>query len=340
VVRPVSNPPNPWETIHAEWLGEPPPAELEVFEEEAKSILSENDSPDIGFRFSVNPYRGCFHSCGYCYARPTHQYLGWGAGTDFDRKIVAKVNAPVLLRAEMSKRSWKGDTIVFSGITDCYQPIEATYSLTRRCLEVCADFRNPIGIVTKGALIRRDVDLLARLAEEADCGVWISTPFADDATGRVVEPGASPPSQRFETMRILARAGVRVGVAVAPVIPGLNDSHIAEILQRARDAGARHAFIQPVRLPAEVLPVFEQRIAESFPQRTNKIWSAIQEMRGGKKNESRFGARMTGLGPRWAAIKTLFAVECKRLGLNEEDPERHHATTFRRPSAQGSLFDR
>ena len=339
VPRPVSNPPNPWETIHAEWLGEPPPAELEVFEEDAKSILSENDSPDIGFRFSVNPYRGCFHACTYCYARPTHQYLGWGAGTDFDRKIVAKVNAPVLLRKEMSRKSWKGETIVFSGVTDCYQPIEATYGLTRRCLEVCADFRNPVGIVTKGALIRRDVDLLARLAEEADCGVWISTPFADDPTGRAVEPGASLPSQRFETMRILARAGVRVGVAVAPVIPGLNDSHIAQILQRARDVGARQAFLQPVRLPAEVLPVFEQRIAEAFPDRANRIWSAIQQIRGGKKNESEFGARMTGLGPRWAAVKTLFHAECRRLGLNAEDPERHHRTTFRRPTAQGTLFE-
>ena len=273
-----------------------------------------------------------------CYARPTHQYLGWGAGTDFDRKIVAKVNAPVLLREEMSRKSWKGDTIVFSGITDCYQPIEATYALTRRCLEICAEFRNPVGIVTKGALIRRDVDLLARLAEEADVGVWISTPFLDDATGRAIEPGASPPSQRFETMRLLARAGIRVGVAVAPVIPGLNDSHIAGILERARDAGARHAFLQPVRLPAEVLPVFEERLAQAFPQRAKKVWSAIEQIRGGKRNDSRFGMRMTGQGPRWAAIRTLFGVECRRLGLNAEDPERHHRTTFRRPSAQGNLF--
>ena len=273
-----------------------------------------------------------------CYARPTHQYLGWGAGTDFDRKIVAKVNAPMLLRQEMSRKSWKGDTIVFSGITDCYQPIEATYALTRRCLEICAEFRNPVGIVTKGALIRRDVDLLARLAEEADVGVWISTPFLDDATGRAIEPGASLPSQRFETMRILARAGIRVGVAVAPVIPGLNDSHIAGILERARDAGARHAFLQPVRLPAEVLPVFEERLAQAFPQRAKKVWSAIEQIRGGRRNDSRFGMRMTGQGPRWAAIRTLFGVECRRLGLNAEDPERHHRTTFRRPSAQGNLF--
>jgi len=273
-----------------------------------------------------------------CYARPTHQYLGWGAGTDFDRKIVAKVNAPVLLREEMSRKSWKGDTIVFSGITDCYQPIEATYALTRRCLEICAEFRNPVGIVTKGALIRRDMDVLARLAEEADVGVWISTPFLDDATGRAIEPGASPPSQRFETMRLLARAGIRVGVAVAPVIPGLNDSHIAGILERARDAGARHAFLQPVRLPAEVLPVFEERLAQAFPQRAKKVWSAIEQIRGGKRNDSRFGMRMTGQGPRWAAIRTLFGVECRRLGLNAEDPERHHRTTFRRPSAQGNLF--
>ena len=179
--RPVSNPPNPWQSVHAEWLGEPPEAALEIYEEEARSIVAENESPDVGFRFSVNPYRGCFHACAYCYARPTHQYLGWGAGTDFDRKIVVKVNAPELLRRELTRKSWKGDTIVFSGVTDCYQPAEAVYGLTRRCLEVCREFRNPVGIVTKGALVRRDVDVLSALAREAEVVVYVSIPFADDA---------------------------------------------------------------------------------------------------------------------------------------------------------------
>jgi len=231
--RRISNPPNPWESVHAEWLGEPPEAELEVYEEEAKSIISENDSPDVGFRFSVNPYRGCFHACAYCYSRPTHQYLGWGAGTDFDRKIVVKVNAPELLRKEMMRRSWKGETLVFSGVTDCYQPLEAVYEITRRCLEVCVEFRNPVGIVTKGALVKRDVDLLSRLARESEAMVYVSVPFADDAAGRAMEPHAGLPSQRLETIAVLSEAGIRTGVAIAPIIPGLNDSDIAPVLARA-----------------------------------------------------------------------------------------------------------
>ena len=195
--RPVSNPPNPWETLHAEWLGEPPEAELQVFEEESRSIIAENESPDVGFRFSVNPYRGCFHSCAYCYARPTHQYLGWGAGTDFDRKIVAKVNAPSLLRRELSRRSWTGETIVFSGVTDCYQPLEAVYELTRRCLEVCLDFRNPVGVVTKGALVRRDA-AEPRDGREGRSALHGASDEAEVVGGVGVEGfhgGESPPAQ-------------------------------------------------------------------------------------------------------------------------------------------------
>ena len=337
----VSNPPNPWQSVHAEWLGEPPTAELEVFEEHAKSIISENDSPDVGFRFSVNPYRGCFHACSYCYARPTHQYLGWGAGTDFDRKIVAKVNAPELLHRELLRRSWKGDTIVFSGVTDCYQPTEAVYALTRRCLEVCAEFRNPIGVVTKGTLVRRDIDVLSRLAREAAAVVYVSIPFADDAVGRAIEPNASLASQRFETIARLSEAGIRTGVSVAPVIPGLNDSDIASVLSRAREAGARSAFLTLLRLPAEVLPVFEERLREAFPDRAARIWSNLEQTRGGKRNESRFGARMEGVGPRWAAIESLFDIECRRLGINQEPgEEKPRTSTFRRSAgAQPGLFD-
>jgi DNA repair photolyase len=341
VTRRVSNPPNPWSSVHAEWLGEPPEAALEVFEEEAKSIIAENDSPDVGFRCSVNPYRGCFHGCAYCYARPTHQYLGWGAGTDFDRKIVVKTNAPELLRKELMRKSWTGETLVFSGVTDCYQPLEAVYGVTRRCLEVCAEFRNPVGIVTKGALVRRDADVLARLAREADAMVYVSIPFAEDAAGRKIEPHASPPSQRFETLARLSEAGVRTGVAFAPVIPGLNDSDLAAVLSRAREAGAESAFLTLVRLPAEVLPVFEERLAETFPDRAARVWSNIQQSRGGKKNESRFGARMDGVGPRWEAIESLFEIECRRLGFNRRKGEAGARTgTFRRPGpAQRSLFD-
>ncbi len=336
--RPVSNPPNPWQSVHAEWLGEPPAAELEVFEEEARSIIAENESPDIGFRFSINPYRGCFHACSYCYARPTHQYLGWGAGTDFDRKIVAKVNAPALLRRELLRPSWKGDTIVFSGVTDCYQPLEAVYELTRACLEICREFRNPLGIVTKGALIRRDLDVLSALAREAETTAYVSIPFADDRIARAMEPNVSPPSQRLETIAALAGAGVRTGVAVAPVIPGLNDSDIPKVLARAREAGAEKAFLTLLRLPAEVLPVFEERLSEAFPDRAARVWSSLRQARGGKLNDSRFGSRMEGVGPRWEAIETLFEVECRRLGLNRGLPAGARTSTFRRPAPRQKSF--
>jgi DNA repair photolyase len=337
MVTPVSNPPNPWDSTHAEWLGEPPAARLEVFEERAKSIIAKNDSPDVGFEYSINPYRGCFHACAYCYARSSHEYLGFGAGTDFDRKIVVKTNAPELLRAELTRRSWKGDVIAFSGNTDCYQPLEAIYELTRRCLETCLEFRNPVGLITKGALIRRDVDVLARLAREADAMVHMSICFADDEMSRAIEPNTSPPSQRFETIRILSDAGVRTGVGVAPVIPGLNDDQVAEILARARAAGASEAFRQPVRLSGATLPVFRERLEAAYPARAAKVWNAILEMRGGKMNETGFGARMRGLGPRWAAIEALYRAECRRLGFNR-DEEEPRGSTFRRPGGQGSLF--
>ena len=276
-----------------------------------------------------------------CYARPTHQYLGWGAGTDFDRKIVVKTNAPELLRSELMRKSWKGETIVFSGVTDCYQPLEAVYGITRRCLEVCAEFRNPVGIVTKGALVRRDVDVLSRLAHEAEAVVYVSVPFADDAMGRAMEPNASLPSQRIETIATLSEAGIRTGVSVAPVIPGLNDSDMASVLSRARAAGARSAFLTLLRLPAEVLPVFEERLQEAFPDRAARVWSNLEQTRGGKRNDHRFGARMEGVGPRWAAIEQLFEIECRRLGINEEPHgEKRRTATFRRPAgAQRGLFD-
>src|SRR5262245_46686355 len=191
--RPVSNPPNPWSSTHVEWLEEPPAAELEVFEEEAKSVLTENDSPDVGFRYGVNPYRGCFHACAYCYARPSHQYLGFGAGTDFDRRIVVKVNAPQVLARELARPSWRGELIAFSGNTDCYQPLEASYGLTRKCLEVCLERRNPVHVITKGALVRRDLDVLAQLERRAEVGVSITIPFLDETTARRIEPGAPSP---------------------------------------------------------------------------------------------------------------------------------------------------
>lgn len=340
--RPVANPPNPWLSTHVEYLDEPPPAALEVYEEEARSILSENDSPDLGFAFSLNPYRGCFHACAYCYARPTHQYLGFGAGTDFDRKLVVKVNAPELLRARLRTRSWQGAVIALSGNTDCYQPLEVSYELTRRCLQECLEVRNPVAVITKSSVIRRDAALLGELATRARAQVTISIPFARDDLARAFEPYASPPSRRFETLRILADAGVSVGVSVSPIIPGLNDADLAEILERAHAAGARHAFKTMLRLPGEVREVFQRRLREAVsPERARRVEHAVEELRGGdgRMNDGRFGARFVGQGPRWAAIDALFEQHRRRLGMVvREVGVDDGPTTYQRPGEQLRLL--
>lgn len=338
----VHNPPNPWRSMHVEWIDVPPPeAELEIYEEEAKTVLSENDSPDVGFRFSLNPYRGCFHACAYCYARPSHQYWDFGAGTDFERKIIVKINAPEKLREAFRKRSWVGERVVFSGNTDCYQPLEASYELTRRCLEVCREFRNPIGMITKSALIRRDAELIGEIARSAQAFVHMSIAFADNAMARKIEPNAPAPSARFAAMRVLADAGVPVGVGIAPIIPGLNDSQIAEILERAKENGATSAFRVMLRLPAEVKPVFIERLTAEYPDRANKVLNAIKEMRGGKLYDSRFGVRGTGAGERWQAIEWLFERTCKRVGLNRREDMAHPEPpkTFTRPVEKGMQME-
>jgi len=333
----VSNPPNPWSSTHVEYIGEAPEIELNVYEQEARSALVDNDSPDVGFTWSVNPYRGCYHGCAYCYARPSHQYLDFGAGTDFERKIVVKTNVPELLRAELLRPRWEGDLICFSGNTDCYQPLEASYELTRRCLEVCSEFRNPVGIITKGALVRRDVDVLGDLVRNASAFVFVSIPFADDETGRAIEPYATTISQRFKTLRVLSDAGIPCGVSVSPVIPGLSDAHIPEILERAADCGATRAFTILVRLPGAVLPVFTERLRDAFPDRADRVLNAIREMRGGRMNDPRFGSRMAGSGPRWAMIRRMFETHCDRLGLSRRRA-RPRPDTFRRPGEQQRLL--
>jgi DNA repair photolyase len=335
----VENPPNPWLSYSVEWLGEPPETKLEVFEEtETRSIISSNDSPDVAFDHSVNCYRGCIHGCTYCFSRPTHEYLGYGAGTDFDRKIVAKVRAPELLRNELSRRSWKGDELVFSFTSDPYLPLEAHYKLTRGCLEVCLEFRNPVGIITKSALIRRDIDLLVDLAREASLGVFFTIPFVDREAARAVEPYAPLPDARFHAMAELAAAGINVGIGIAPVIPGLS-SDIPELLERAHAAGARQAFISMLRLPGSVAPYFEQRLREKLPTKADRILNRIREARDGKLNSSVFGERMRGKGQYWEATEQLFRIHCKRLGFNEKHVgEEPKPGTFRRPSAQATLF--
>jgi DNA repair photolyase len=339
-MRYVENPPNPWLSHSVEWIGEPPEAALEVFDETAtRSIITHNDSPDVGFDYSVNCYRGCSHACTYCFSRPTHEYLGFGAGTDFERKLVAKVNAPDLLRKELMKPSWKGDELVFSFTSDPYVPLEASYKLTRRCLEVCLEFRNPVSIVTKSALIKRDKDLLAELAEKASASVYFTVPFRDYETARALEPFAPSPDARFKAMKELADAGISVGIGIAPIILSLNDSHIPELLERAQASGARKAFITLLRLPGNVAPYFEQRLRERLPTKADRIMNRLKEARGGKLNSSNFGERMVGKSEQWRVVTRIFEVHCKRLGINQERTgEMPKRDTFRRPTAQKSLF--
>ncbi|MCZ6698263.1 MAG: PA0069 family radical SAM protein [Planctomycetota bacterium] len=316
-IKRIDNPPNPYVSAHHEWL-EPPPARVEVYEETAKSILSENDSPDIPFRWSANPYRGCQHGCAYCYARPTHEYLGFGAGTDFETRIVVKTNAAELLDKAFSRPKWRREAVNFSGVTDCYQPVEATYGITRACLEVCLRHRNPVGIVTRGFLIVRDVDLLAELDAVASAHVYVSIPIADAEAARLIEPQAPPPERRFEIIRRLSEAGLHVGVFIAPVIPGLNDREIPDILRRASEAGARSASYAALHLPGSVQQVFLDRLREAMPDRAARIESRIREMRGGVMGESRFVRRMKGQGAYWRSIQELFRVAGQRYGFRDD----------------------
>lgn len=484
----VWNPPNPYLTEHRELLGKPPPTELEVYEDRSQTILSHNDSPDLGFRWSVNPYRGCFHACAYClsgdtpiamgngrtkplaevqggdeiygtvlrgksrrfvktrvlthwavvkpayrvtledgtqliasadhrvltqrgwkcvtgtrqgrtrrahltrgdrllgpghfaippeegqaiknrarlrvcsiealglslplfdmttgtgdfiangvinhncYARPTHEYFGWGAGTDFERRIVVKPRAPELLRSAFLKPSWRGETVVFSGVTDCYQPLEAAWRLTRRCLEVCLEFRNPVGIITKSLLIRRDAELLAALHREADARVSLSIPFLDERIARIIEPGAPTIRRRFETMEILAKAGVPVGIGVAPIIPGLNDHEIPGLLKEAKRRGATSAFMTLLRLPGSVKAVFFHRLKEQLPLRAVKIEHRVRSVRQGALNDSNFGSRFEGEGQHWELIEQTWALWTGRLGLcSDPDDGLPRPSSFRRP---------
>ena len=336
-VKLVTNPPNRFESTQRETLEPSSRVEIQLFEDDTNQILSRNDSPDLPFRWSVNPYRGCFHACAYCYARPSHEYWGFGAGTDFDSKIVLKRRAADLLKQAFEKRSWDGELIVFSGNTDCYQPLESTLGLTRACLEICAAYRNPVGIITKGALPVRDIEVFKQLQEQAWIRVYFSIAFADDETARLVEPQAPTVSKRFETMRILSEAGIPTGISVAPIIPGLNEEAIPELLSRAKSAGATSATCSLLRLPGHVETVFLDRMREAFPDRISKIIHRLQEVRGGKLSESGFFGRHHGNGTYWRCVEQLFELGRRRAGFIEDD--RPVPGTFRRPTVQQSLFD-
>ena len=339
-LRPLANPPNPWATTSVEYLdGQRPVAELEVYEDETRGILSQNDSPDVGFRWSVNPYRGCFHACAYCYARPSHEYLSFGAGTDFERKIVVKKRAAALLRESFDDASWAGELIAFSGVTDCYQPLEASYRVTRACLEVCAEYRNPVSVITKAPLIERDIDILQELGRVARVSVMVSVPFWDPAKARAIEPFVTPPARRIRTIERLAKAGLSVGVMVGPIIPGLSDEDVGQVLRAAHQAGATRAARVLLRLPGAVRGVFEDRLREALPMRAERVLRRIRETRGGRLNDSRFGVRGTGEGPYADAIADLFDQTAQRLGfVAGEWAEEPAPSPFRRPRGQLDLF--
>jgi DNA repair photolyase len=307
--------------------GEAPAAAVEVYEDASRSILSRNDSPDLGFRWSVNPYRGCLHACAYCFARPTHEYLGFGAGTDFERKLLVKRDAPALLRAAFSKRSWQREFVVFSGVTDCYQPLEREHQLTRGCLEVCRDLSNPVGVVTKGVLVARDAPLLAEVHAASEARVAISLPFLDTAHARAFEPYAPSPARRLAVIETLAKAGVPVGISIAPVVPGLNEESIPALLEAAKNAGAQGCSFTMLRLPGRAVEeVFIGRLREAVPLRAEKILARLQEMAGegwapGAEEtgpriyNSSFHARQRGSGVYAQLIEAIFLKTARRLGL-------------------------
>jgi DNA repair photolyase len=294
------------------------------------SVISRNDSPDIPFRVSLNPYRGCEHGCVYCYARPTHEYLGFSAGLDFETRILVKERAPELLRAELSKPGWERTWMALSGVTDPYQTVERKLRITRRCLEVLAEFRQPVGIVTKNGLVARDVDLLGELARHGAASVAISLTTLDPDLRRILEPRTSPPSARLAAIRALRRAGVPVGVLVAPIIPDINEPEIAALLKAAREAGAEFATFTILRLPYAVKELFVDWLERHFPDRKAKVLSKIEAIRGGSLNDARFGTRMRGEGLFAEQIARLFHALRRKNGLAERAPELS-AAAFRRP---------
>ena len=310
----VSNPPNPWHDTEVDFEGMPQPLSLKILRDNSRQILSKNMSPDLPFQWSLNPYRGCYHACAYCYARPSHNYLGLGSGTDFERILVVKPQAALLLREAFERRSWKGETILFSGNTDPYQPLEVSYGLTRGCIEVCRDYRNPISIITKSTLIERDIKLLKEVNERARCSVSVSIPFSNARHSRIIEPKVPSPKRRMKTIARLSEAGLRVRVNIAPVIAGLNDQEIPEILRAARQAGASEANFILLRLPQSVAEVFEERLRKGLPERAERVMTQIRACRGGALNNAHFGRRMVGVGPRYQAIEALFQSSVKRLG--------------------------
>jgi DNA repair photolyase len=315
---------------------ERPRHETQYFRDGTKSVITRNTSPDVGFETSLNPYRGCEHGCIYCYARPTHEYLGFSAGLDFESKIMVKTSAPELLHAELESPRWQPQTLVMSGVTDPYQPIERKLRITRGCLEVLAKFRNPVAIITKNRLVTRDIDLLCELVKYKAIAVNLSVTSLDPNLQRVLEPRTTSPQGRLDTIRQLRSAGVPTGVMVAPVIPGLNDHEIPNILDACAKAGAQFAGYTIVRLPWAVAPLFEHWLEEHFPDRKEKVLTRIRHLRGNRINNSQWYTRMTGEGIFAEQIASLFEVSRRHAGIGERP--KLSCDSFQRSTTQLRLF--
>jgi DNA repair photolyase len=338
------NTPNRFEALHREPLpvesGEDDqhPSPTKFFEDSSKSILARNDSPDLPFEYSLNPYRGCEHGCIYCYARPSHEYLGFSAGLDFETKIMVKTGAAMLLRAAFRKKSWVPQMVALSGNTDCYQPVERKLLLTRQCLEVFRDFRNPVGIITKNALILRDIDILEEMAHFGLVHVMMSVTSLDSELIRVMEPRTSTPAMRLQAIEELAKRGIPVGINAAPIIPGLTDEEIPAILREGAARGATSAGTILLRLPGPVEPLFVEWLARNLPDRAGKITNRIRETRAGEISDSRFGTRFTGEGEIAGAIMNLYRIHVERHSLGKRFVDLRTDLFRRDGGEQGELW--
>jgi DNA repair photolyase len=340
----AANPPNRFELIQREPdpeafdAGAPNPS-TSYLRDSSRTIIATNDSPDVGFDASINPYRGCEHGCIYCYARPTHEFLGFSAGLDFETKILVKEDAPALLRKELASKKWRPQVLAMSGVTDPYQPIERRLKLTRQCLEVLVEFRNPVGIITKNHLVARDKDLIGDLARLNAAAVFLSITTLDAELARTMEPRTSQPQGRLNAITELVEAGVPCGVMVAPVVPGLTDHEIPKILEAAAKAGATFAGYTILRLPHAVSALFEAWLGQHYPEKKDKILSRIRAIRGGRLNEGRFMTRMRGEGIFAKLISELFALGCRNAGLTKRG-QSLSTKSFRNPAgAQQILFE-
>ena len=333
-MRYINNPPNPYQKYSAEFLGEPPAAKLEIFEEIAtRSVITKSDMPEMGIRYTVNCYRGCVHACTYCFARRYHEFLGYGAGTDFETKIVVKINAPQILREELKRTREKISHLEFSFATDPYLPLEANYELTRKCLIVCRHARMPVGVITKSPLVTRDVDVLTGL----NATVYFSIPFPTVEKSKPFEPYTPTPDVRFRAMKTLTEAGIKVGIGIAPIIPGYNDSDIPTLLERAREAGATKAFINLIHFDSDsIADYFVERLKEKLPTKADRILNALRRERGGKLRHRNFDERR-GKTEQWQLAVKLFDLHFRRLGF--ERFERIEKIVEKPLPIQRSLFD-